>query len=90
MRRQPISAVLASCIFISGCSSEIDKCVDAEVKAWEVKKSNFSKTNRPNMNVWDELNYSAIHSLDKSKEEVTAEVRLRCLRATSKPNGEIK
>ena len=85
MRRQAITTVVASFIFISGCSSEIDKCVDAEVKAWEVKKSNFSKTDRPNRDIWDEMNYSAIHSLDKSKEEVAAEARFRCLRAASKP-----
>ncbi len=85
MRKLPISIVFASFIFISGCSSEIDKCVDAEVKAWEVKKSNFSKTDRPDRNVWEELNYSRTHSLDKSKEEVTAEARFRCLRAASKP-----
>lgn len=68
--------------FISACSSEVDKCVEAEVKAWEAKKLRIEKSKNESgpsgaINLWDSL---LDDSVNKSKEEIASEARLRCLR----------
>lgn len=68
---------------ISGCSSEVDKCVDAQVKAWEVRKSRLLEANTDGKINWESYEDQ---SLNQSKEEVASDARLRCLRVTNKSN----
>lgn len=84
MNKWAILIVLALNGFLLGCSSEVDKCVDAEVKAWAAGKSKYEKADNFSKSVWDIQEDKVQLSLDKSKEEISSEARFRCLRAASK------
>ena len=69
-----IFVILVSFLLLSGCKSEVDKCVDAQVKGWNSLQERKDKMIK-------ELNLN--ENLDKRNvAEVEAEARLRCLKAS--------
>ena len=77
-----IFLILVSFLLLSGCKSEVDKCVDAQVFAWKEKSkikkevlSDALKDKRPTLAEIFEL------MPDKLESEVKAEARLLCLKA---------
>ena len=69
-----IFVILVSFLLLSGCKSEVDKCVDAQVKGWNSLQERKEKMIK-------ELNLN--ENLDKRNvAEVEAEARLRCLNAS--------
>ena len=85
---------------LAGCSSEVDKCVNAEVSAWQARKSrieadvkegrveytkegNLSEVEKIN-NAFKVINGSAVNRDIRTREEVEAESRIRCMRASAK------
>ena len=67
---------------LMGCSSEIDKCVDSQVKAWEISKKEAQarldekKEGSKLYELWDDMEITTM-----PKEKVEAEARLRCMKA---------
>ncbi len=85
-------SMMLICVVAAGCSSEVDKCVDAEVKAWEIEQKQVRKK-------WDkwskeraeqdkdpskgrdfsfELGYITKPD-ERTKERVAADERVKCL-----------
>ena len=71
-----------SSALLSGCQSEVDKCVDAQLLAWKEKSkikkdvlSDAMKNGKPTLGeIFDLIP-------DKLESEVKAEARLNCLKA---------
>lgn len=77
-----IFVILVSFFLLSGCKSEVDKCVDAQVLAWKEKSkikkevlSDALKDKKPTLAEIFEL------LPDKLESEVKAEAQLLCLKA---------
>ena len=68
-----VFVILVSFLLLSGCKSEVDKCVESQVKAWHSLQERKEK-------IIKEFNLN--ENLDKRNEsEVEAEARLKCLKA---------
>lgn len=84
---------LVSAMLLNGCSSEVDKCVEAEVKAWDIEQREV----REKWEAWKKrtaenskdasqgrdlsLELGLVRPPDeRTKERVAADMRLECLR----------
>ena len=80
-----IFLLLTLVTFLSGCESEVDKCVNTQVIAWKErnkkneeiieKKKEQGRTSLSDL--WDLVN-------DELESEVVAKARITCLKASSK------
>lgn len=94
-------------VFLAGCQSEIDKCLDVEMAGWVAKQERIAKENADIVNERnrllslknneskDKVDYfpnltanmiSALQEVKKderSRDEVIADLRLTCMRASS-------
>ena len=85
--------ILAAIAILSGCSSEVDKCVESQVKVWKIKEQrklqqiSEYETKHPakpefrsaKLRLAEDL--GLIPTLDRrSIEEVEADERIRCMR----------
>jgi protein involved in sex pheromone biosynthesis len=69
-----IVLIVATFFVLTGCKSEVDKCVESQVKGWSSLQERKEKMIK-------ELNLN--ENLDKrTVVEVEAEARLRCLKAS--------
>lgn len=69
---------------ITGCSSEVDKCVDAQVKGWEAEKKRAETTDKKGLTLADALGLIRVEEDKRTKAEFEADARFRCLRISSK------
>lgn len=86
-------ASLTVCLFLSACSSEVDKCVDSQVKGWEAEQNRLKadvesgrkKIAKPNIfGFYDFADESSVKLDERTKTEVEAEYRGWCLRISKK------
>ncbi len=87
-------ALLAACL-LAGCASEVDKCVDAQVSAWKAEQARIeadiaSGRKQPVTATNDlgrvlEIAQGRVLPDTRSRDEVAAEARLRCMQASGKP-----
>ncbi len=75
-------------LLIAGCSSEVDKCVEAEVKAWKAEQSRIAadvaagrKTyaQGSNPSPWSAFDKSIVQRDERTTAEVEAQSRRVCL-----------
>ncbi len=86
--------LLAVCL-VAGCASEVDKCVDAQVSAWKAEQARIeadiaSGRKQPVTATNDlgrvlEIAQGRVMRDTRSRDEVAAEARLRCIEAAGKP-----
>ena len=75
-------------IFLTaGCSSEVDKCVNSSILAWEAKQDRLKqelieKEEKPK-NFFDQFDQNTIYIDKRSRQEVEAAERLKCMKAMS-------
>jgi len=88
-----MKSILITAIFLMliGCKSEVDKCVDIEMKVWEVKQEKIradwqawqirDEKVRKNVSGKEEITieYGIIKPDERSKLEVEAAERKRCM-----------
>lgn len=89
-----LSVFLFISLTLVGCSSEVDKCVDAKVKGWEAEQNRLKEelasgkktlTKPENQTLYSLYNFEPIVKLDeRTKAEVEAEYRGWCLRVSRK------
>ena len=88
--KSTIALLLA--IFLNGCSSEVDKCVEAKVRAWDIEqlqvrkkweewKKRTSETSKDTSQGRDlSLELGLVRPPDeRTKERVAADARVECL-----------
>lgn len=95
MRFFPIRALAAvALVLLTGCASEVDKCVDAQVSAWQAEQARLAQDvasgRRQPATATNDLG-RALEAVQgkvvpdhRSKAEVAAEARLRCLQVADK------
>lgn len=81
-----ISMIFIISLFLSGCESDIDKCVKSQVEVWKEHKDindkkleEMEKANNGQVrlaDVWDLVNV-------QTDKEIEAESRIKCLKAAS-------
>lgn len=92
MKRSILSLSLAAGVAVlSGCSTEVDKCVDAQVSAWEAEQRRLKDdiaSGRKQAAVGTNEVARTLERLEgkvvldtRSKSEVAADARLKCLQA---------
>lgn len=65
-----------------GCSSEIDKCVNSQIRAWEIEKKEAQKRLDATKdgvrlaNVWEDM-----VTTTTPKEKFEADARIKCMQA---------
>lgn len=64
-------AMLAAMIVLTGCASEVDKCVNAEMKAWRVERDNAIKHNELHKN---EIEEAEAHNKKLNEEIAKAQI----------------
>jgi hypothetical protein len=79
----------------AGCASEVDKCVDAQVSAWRADQARIeadiaSGRKQPVTATSDlgrvlEIAQGRVLRDTRTRDEVAAEARLRCMQAAGKP-----
>lgn len=87
-------AVMMAAGLLAGCASEVDKCVDAQVKAWQAEQERLAQdvasgrrqpaTSNNDIGRVIEAVQGKVVPDNRSKAEVAAEARLRCLQVTEK------
>lgn len=95
MRCFPARALAAvSILLLAGCASEVDKCVDAQVAAWQAERERLAQDvasgRREPATATNDLG-RALEAVQgkvvtdhRSEAEVAAQARLRCLQAADK------
>jgi hypothetical protein len=81
-----ISMIFMSLLILTGCDSDIDKCVKSQVEVWKEHKDKYdkkleemAKANNGQVRLadaWDFINSS-------TEKEVEAQARIKCLKAAS-------
>jgi hypothetical protein len=86
--------LLLACL-VGGCASEVDKCVEAQVSAWKQEQARIEAdiasgkaqpvTASNDLGRVLEIAQGKVLRDTRSREEVAAQARLRCMQAAGKP-----